>query len=174
MALQFRAVPHRAFPPEATLDWQSSRLIMSIQPDQGIVLRLHAKHPGPKMHLRTVEMKFNYQETFAMRTPEAYETLLWDVMENDVTLFMRADQVEAAWHLLMPVFEVWAVAPPSDFPNYVAGTWGPEAAEALVAQQGHSWPLPIDSGDVPPESKGSAETAPSQKPLKRVRLKEVK
>ncbi len=131
VAIQFRAVPHRSFPPEATLDWQSSRLVMSIQPDQGIVLRFQAKHPGPKMHLRTVEMKFNYQETFAARSPEAYETLLWDVMKNDRTLFMRADQVEAAWRLLMPVFEVWAVAPPSDFPNYAAGTWGPEAAQAL-------------------------------------------
>ncbi|RPJ49855.1 MAG: glucose-6-phosphate dehydrogenase [Acidobacteria bacterium] len=174
VAIQFRAVPHRAFPPEATLDWQSSRLIMAIQPDQGIVLRFQAKHPGPKMHLRTVEMKFNYQEAFATRTPEAYETLLWDVMENDMTLFMRADQVEAAWRLLMPVFDAWAVAPPGDFPNYAAGTWGPEAAQALVAQQGHSWPLPIDLEDFPPESKGSAETAASQKPLKRVRLKEVK
>ena len=153
IAIQFRAVPHRSFPPEATLDWQSSRLVMSIQPDQGIVLRFQAKHPGPKMHLRTVDMKFNYQETFGARSPEAYETLLWDVMNNDRTLFMRADQVEAAWRLLMPVFEVWAVAPPSDFPNYAAGTWGPEAAQALLAQQGHSWPLPIDLVDVPQEVK---------------------
>lgn len=173
VTIQFRAVPHRAFPPEATLDWQSSRLIMSIQPDQGIVLRFQAKHPGPKMHLRTVEMKFNYQETFATRTPEAYETLLWDVMKNDSTLFMRADQVEAAWRLLMPVFEVWAVAPPSDFPNYAAGTWGPEAAQALVAQQGHSWPLPIDLIDVREESR-EAETASAPKSLKKMQLKEVK
>jgi len=174
VAIQFRAVPHRSFPPEATLDWQSSRLVMSIQPDQGIVLRFQAKHPGPKMHLRTVEMKFNYQETFATRTPEAYETLLWDVMKNDSTLFMRADQVEAAWRLLMPVFEVWAVAPPSDFPNYAAGTWGPEAAQALVAQQGHNWPLPIDLVDLPREPREPADAAAPRKPLKRVRLKEVK
>ncbi len=174
VTIQFRAVPHRAFPPEATLDWQSSRLVMSIQPDQGIVLRFQAKHPGPKMHLRTVEMKFNYQETFATRTPEAYETLLWDVMKNDRTLFMRADQVEAAWRLLMPVFEVWAVAPPSDFPNYAAGTWGPEAAQALVAHQGHSWPLPIDLVDVRQEPKESVEAIAPGKPLKKVRLKEVK
>jgi glucose-6-phosphate 1-dehydrogenase len=144
VVIQFRAVPHQAFPPEATLDWQPSRLVMSIQPSEGIVLRFQAKHPGPKIHLRTVEMKFNYQEAFAAQLPEAYETLLWDVMKNDATLFMRADQVEAAWRLLMPVFEVWAVAPPGDFPNYAAGTWGPEAAQGLIAQQGHSWPLPTD------------------------------
>jgi glucose-6-phosphate 1-dehydrogenase len=144
VAIQFRAVPHQAFPPEVTLDWQPARLVMSIHPDEGIVLRFQAKHPGPKMSLRTVEMQFNYQDTFAARSPDAYETLLWDVMKNDATLFMRADQVEAAWRLLMPVLDVWAVAPPGDFPNYAAGTWGPEAAQGLLAQQGHSWALPME------------------------------
>ncbi|HYW80621.1 MAG TPA: glucose-6-phosphate dehydrogenase [Thermoguttaceae bacterium] len=144
VAIQFRAVPHQAFPTEATLDWQPARLVLSIHPDEGIVLRFQAKHPGPKMHLRTVEMQFNYQDTFAARSPDAYETLLWDVMKNDATLFMRADQVEAAWRLLTPVLDLWAVAPLSDFPNYAAGTWGPEAAQGLLAQQGHSWPLPME------------------------------
>ncbi len=144
VAIQFRPVPHQSFPPEATLDWQSSRLVISIQPDEGIILRFQAKHPGPKVHLRSVEMKFNYQEAFAERSPEAYETLLWDVMNNDPTLFMRADQVEAAWRVLMPILEVWAVAPPTDFPNYAAGTWGPEATQSLLVQQGHRWPLPAE------------------------------
>ena len=116
---------------------------MAIQPDEGIVQRFQAKYPGPKMHLRSVEMQFNYQTAFAIQSPDAYETLLWDVMKNDATLFMRADQVEAAWRLLMPVLEVWAEAPPSDFPNYAAGTWGPEDAQGLLAQ-GHSWPLPTE------------------------------
>lgn len=139
--IQFRGVPHRSFPADATLDWQSSRLIISIQPNEGIVLRFLAKHPGSKMHLRSVEMQFNYQNTFATPSPDAYETLLWDIMKNDATLFMRADQVEAAWRLLMPVLEVWAEAPPSSFPNYAAGTWGPEAVQGLLGE-GHSWPLP--------------------------------
>jgi glucose-6-phosphate 1-dehydrogenase len=65
-------------------------------------------------------------------------------MNNDATLFMRADQVEAAWRLLMPVLEVWKTSVPSDFPNYAAGTWGPDAAQGLLARQGHSWSLPID------------------------------
>jgi glucose-6-phosphate 1-dehydrogenase len=143
IAIQFRGVPHRSFPPEASLDWQPSRLIMSIQPDEGIVLRFQAKHPGSRMHLKTVEMKFNYQEAFAVRSPDAYETLLWDVMKNDATLFMRADQVEAAWRLLKPVLDAWAVAPPGDFPNYAAGTWGPEEAQGLLAK-GHCWPLPTE------------------------------
>ncbi len=144
VVIHFRSVPHQSFPPEASLDWQSSRLVMSIQPDEGIVLRFQAKHPGSKMHLRMVEMKFNYQETFATRSPEAYETLLWDMMKNDATLFMRADQIEAAWRLLMPVLEMSTVATPSDFPNYAAGTWGPEGAQGLLAQDGHSWPLPTE------------------------------
>jgi glucose-6-phosphate 1-dehydrogenase len=88
-------------------------------------------------------MQFNYQDAFAVRSPDAYETLLWDIMKNDPTLFMRADQVEAAWQLLMPVIDVWAAAPPGDFPNYAAGTWGPEDAQALMAQ-GHNWPLPTE------------------------------
>ena len=143
ITIQFRGVPHQSFPVESTVDWQSSRLVMSIQPDEGIVLRFQAKHPGATMQLRSVEMQFNYQDAFAARSPDAYETLLWDVMKNDATLFMRADQVEAAWQLLMPVLDVWAVAPPSDFPNYAAGTWGPEDAQGLLAQ-GHSWPLPAE------------------------------
>ncbi|MDD5759298.1 MAG: glucose-6-phosphate dehydrogenase [Desulfobulbaceae bacterium] len=144
VVIQFRSVPHQSFPPEASIDWQASRLVISIHPNEGIVLRIQAKHPGPQMHLRTVEMKFNYQETFSAPSPDAYETLLWDVMKNDATLFMRADQIEAAWRLLMPVLEVWAVAPPSDFPNYAPGTWGPEAAQGLLLHPGHSWPLPAE------------------------------
>ncbi len=141
--IQFRPVPHQAFPAEATLDWQSSRLVMAIQPEEGIVLRFQAKHPGPKMHLSSVEMQFNYEDAFAIRSPDAYETLLWDIMKNDTTLFMRADQVEAAWQLLMPILEVWAESPPSNFPNYAAGTWGPETVQGLLSE-GHSWPLPTE------------------------------
>ena len=144
VSIQFRAVPHQSFPPEASLDWQPSRLVLSIQPDEGIVLSFQAKYPGPKMHLRPVEMRFNYRESFAASSPDAYETLLWDVMKSDATLFMRADQVDAAWRLLMPVLEAWKATPPGDFPNYAAGTWGPEATQGLLAQQGHRWPLPVE------------------------------
>ncbi|MGO9417209.1 MAG: glucose-6-phosphate dehydrogenase [Syntrophobacteraceae bacterium] len=143
ISIQFCGVPHQSFPAESTLDWQSSRLVMSIQPEEGIVLSFQAKLPGPKMHLRSVEMQFNYQDAFAVRSPDAYETLLWDVMENDATLFMRVDQVEAAWRFLMPVIEAWAAAPPGDFPNYAAGSWGPQDVQRLLAP-GHSWPLPTE------------------------------
>jgi glucose-6-phosphate 1-dehydrogenase len=144
VAIQFRAVPHQAFPTEAAIDWQPSRLVLSIQPDEGIVLRFQAKHPGQKMILQPVDMRFDYRESFATKSPEAYVTLLWDVINNDATLFMRADQVEAAWRLLMPVLDAWKASPPSDFPNYAGGTWGPDAAQGLMLQQGHSWPAPVE------------------------------
>ena len=153
ISIQFRAVPHRSFPIEASLGWQSSRLVISIQPEQGIVLSFQAKYPGAKMRLRPVDMRFNYRESFDAPSPDAYETLLWDVMKNDATLFMRADQVEAAWRWLMPVLEVWAEVPPGDFPNYAAGSWGPEEAQGLLAQ-GHSWPLPVELTD-PCKKKGA-------------------
>ncbi len=144
VSIQFRAVPHQSFPPEASLGWQPSRLVMSIHPEEGIVLGFQAKYPGPKMQLRPVDMRFNYRKSFAAPSPDAYETLLWDVMKNDATLFMRADQVEAAWRLLMPILEVWKNTSPSDFPNYAAGTWGPEDTQGLLAEQGHRWPLPTE------------------------------
>ena len=150
IVIQFRAVPHRSFPPEATLDWQPARIVMSISPEEGIVLRFQAKHPGQKMQLRAVDMRFNYREAFKAASPDAYETLLWDVMRNDATLFMRADQVEAAWRLLMPVLEAWKSNPPSDFPDYAAGTWGPDVVQGLLAHTGHNWPLPVTPSEPRP------------------------
>jgi glucose-6-phosphate 1-dehydrogenase len=146
IAIQFRAVPHQAFPSDATLAWQPSRLVISIQPDEGIVLGFQAKYPGPKMQLRPVDMRFSYRDAFEAPSPDAYETLLWDVMKNDATLFMRADQVEAAWRLLAPVLETWTATAPSDFPNYFAGSWGPESAQDLLAP-GHRWQMPIELTD---------------------------
>src|ERR1017187_7118189 len=95
ISIQFRAVPHQSFPPEASLGWQASRLILAIQPIEGIVLGFQAKYPGPKMQLRPVDMRFSYHDSFDAPSPDAYETLLWDVMKGDATLLMRADQVEA-------------------------------------------------------------------------------
>ena len=103
------------------------------------MLGFQAKVPGLQMLLRPVEMRFRYSESFGMPSPEAYETLLWDVMNNDPTLFMRADQIAAAWGFLMPVLEVWANSRPRNFPNYTAGTWGPKAADELIERDGHAW-----------------------------------
>jgi glucose-6-phosphate 1-dehydrogenase len=142
VAIQFRPVPHQSFPTTATLTWQPNLLMIHIQPQEGIVLRFQAKQPGASLHLSPVDMHFSYQETFKTRSPEAYETLLTDVISEDATLFMRADQVEASWSVLTPVLNAWENYPPMDFPNYPSGTWGPEAAEVLVAQDGRSWQKP--------------------------------
>jgi glucose-6-phosphate 1-dehydrogenase len=139
VSIQFRAVPHQSFPAESKRDWNPSRLILSIQPEQGITMDFQAKYPGPEMILKPVEMKFNYQDSFAIPSPDAYETLLLDVMKKDPTLFMRADQVEAAWKVLMPVLTEWAQKTPQDFPNYAAGSWGPKAADELLKRDGHAW-----------------------------------
>ncbi len=139
ITIQFRPVPHRSFPAEATGNWQSNRLVLNIQPHMGIRMRFQAKRPGLKMLLYPVDMQFNYDESYTSGTPEAYETLLLDIMEGDSTLFMRADQVEAAWKAVMPIIETWETNPSVNFPNYEAGMQGPEDAEALVARDGHNW-----------------------------------
>jgi glucose-6-phosphate 1-dehydrogenase len=158
VTIQFRPVPHQSFPKAAALAWQPNRLIIHIQPQEGIVLRFQAKQPGSTLLLSPVNMHFSYQETFKSRSPQAYETLLADVMSGDATLFMRADQVEASWSVLTPILNAWADLKPADFPNYPSGTWGPEAADALIAQDSRSWLQPVleveQEGD---QSQGSAD-----------------
>ena len=144
--VQFRQVPHRAFPTEVAQYWRPNRLILSIYPYKGIRLRFQAKRPGLEMRVRDVDMIFNYSEEYGAEPPDAYETLLLDTMVGDASLFMRADQIEAAWRVVMPILESWDASAPPDFPNYTAGTWGPEDAEALIAKDGHNWTLlPLDS-----------------------------
>lgn len=142
ISIRFRDVPHRAFPASAGLNAQPTRLVIQLNPEQGIVLKFVAKEPGSQLRLSPVDMRFSYKEAFQVDTPAAYETLLWDVMIGDATLFMRSDQVEAAWKLVMPIIDVWAEKPAADFPNYAAGSWGPESADILVASDGHSWLTP--------------------------------
>jgi glucose-6-phosphate 1-dehydrogenase len=146
VAIQFRPVPHQAFPSEAIEDWQPNRLIMNIQPQKGIRLRFQAKRPGLKMVLNPVDMQFNYSDAYSQQPPDAYETLLLDVMLGDATLFMRRDQIEAAWKVVDPITDIWDATSPPDFPNYPAGSWGPEEAQSLIAQDGHTWlSIPLDS-----------------------------
>jgi glucose-6-phosphate 1-dehydrogenase len=142
ISVRFRAVPHNAFPAVTGLNAEPVRLVIQIQPQQGVILKFMAKEPGSPLRLRPVDMRFSYGDTFGKESPGAYETLLHDVLQGDATLFMRSDQVEAAWELLQPVLDAWAANPPADFPNYRAGSPGPEAAERLVAVDGHAWLTP--------------------------------
>ncbi len=136
----FRPAPHYAFPEEAAETWRPNRLTISIQPEMDIRLRFQAKRPGQSMTLNPVDMIFSYKDSYPEdHEPEAYETLLLDVMEGNPAQFMRADQVEAAWKVVMPIIEAWQQRPPIDFPNYAPDSWGPEDAEALIARDGHNW-----------------------------------
>lgn len=142
ISIRFRDVPHNAFPAETAADAQPVRLVIQIQPQEGIILKFMAKEPGSPLRLRPVDMRFAYGDAFDRPSPAAYETLLHDVLQGDATLFMRSDQVAAAWRLLMPVIETWDADPAPDFPNYPAGAWGPETAERLLARDGRSWLAP--------------------------------
>ncbi len=139
ITIQFRPAPNFAFPPESAETWRPNRLIISIQPEMDIRLRFQAKRPGQYMTLNPVDMIFSYKEAYHEDEPEAYETLLLDVMEGNATLFMRSDQVEAAWKIIMPILEGWENRLPANFPNYAPDSWGPEDAEALIARDGHNW-----------------------------------
>ncbi len=146
ISIQFRDVPHCVFPAEATDNWQQNRLIISIQPEMSIHLQVQAKRPGLDMVLNTIDMEFNYDAAAVKETPEAYETLLLDIVESDQTLFVRADQVEEAWEILMPIINSWQSKKSINFPNYPAGSTGPEIAETLIAQDGYHWfTLPIEN-----------------------------
>lgn len=140
--VQFQPVPHRSFPANASANWMPNRMAIRIQPEEGIQLRFQAKQPGPTLHLRPVQMRFSYKDSFRAPAPEAYETLLLDVIRGDATLFMRADQVEAAWAVVQPILDDWNEHSPDDFPNYAAGSWGPEGADELLARDGRHWLAP--------------------------------
>jgi glucose-6-phosphate 1-dehydrogenase len=145
ISVVFRPAPVFSFPQEAAETWRANRIIFSITPEADIRLRFQAKRPGTAMTLNPVNMVFKYKDEYEVDEPEAYETLLLDVMEGDATLFMRSDQVEASWKVIMPIIEAWQSRPPIDFPNYSPGSWGPEDTEALIARDGHNWitlPLP--------------------------------
>ena len=138
ITVQFKAAPDFAFPDEATQTWQSNRLTIGVQPAMDIRLGFQVKRPGQTLALDPVEMVFSYHDAYNGQDPEAYETLLLDVMTGDATLFMRADQVEAAWKVVTPILEAWESETP-EFPNYAPGSWGPEAADALVEKDGFQW-----------------------------------
>jgi len=139
ITIQFKEAPGYSFPAEAAQTWRPNRLTISIQPEMDIRIRFQAKRPGPEMILNPVDMVFSYAQSFADKEPEAYETLLEDVITGNQTLFMRADQVEAAWKVINPILETWQTRMPVDFPNYAPDSWGPEDSEALIAKDGRHW-----------------------------------
>ncbi len=118
---------------------KSNVISMRIQPDEGITLRFGAKLPGPNMQISPVNMIFSYAESFGASSANGYERLLLDAMLGDATLFAHRDGVEATWALMTPVLEGWKSGPKMDFPNYPAGTWGPEASDEMMRKDGRKW-----------------------------------
>jgi len=153
ITIQFKDVPHQLFPVRDGGEPRANYLSFCIQPDEGMHLRFEAKAPGSGMRMRSVEMDFHFGEEFGQAAlPEAYERLLLDAMSGDASLFARADEIELSWQIIDPIQAVWdrgsallaegwrvENAPPLEF--YEQGTWGPPAADRLLAESGRHWRL---------------------------------
>ena len=137
IVLQFKETPHRIFKD----DCNPNRLIISIQPDNEISLWFESKVPGLEMKLKNVEMDFTYRESYTEQLPEAYEALLVDAMSGDPSLFMRNDQVEMAWKIVMPIIDTWQKQKNTGLKFYAAGSDGPKAADDLLKKDGRKWYL---------------------------------
>jgi glucose-6-phosphate 1-dehydrogenase len=138
IAIRFRSLPHRLFGDYGD-NFDNNVLVMKIQPEEGISLRFNAKVPGPKMHIRSVSMDFNYGTGFGVVSAPAYERLIGDAMRGDATLFTRWDAVETAWQIVMPVLDRWLNTVDESFPNYSAGSQGPPSADRMIAMDDREW-----------------------------------
>jgi glucose-6-phosphate 1-dehydrogenase len=139
IAIQFKRAPFTLFRRSGADHPTQNRLVIRIQPDEGISLIFGAKSPGTVMRQSDVEMRFSYADHFGVQTTTGYERLLYDCMMGDQTLFQRADMVEAGWALIQPVLDLWSALPVRNFPNYAAGTWGPPEADELLQRDGRQW-----------------------------------
>ncbi len=143
IAIHFKRPPVALFrDAQAGGGLQPNVLVLRVQPDEGFSLSIESKQPGHAVALQPVAMDFSYGMTLHELPFSAYETVLVDAMEGDMTLFTRGDQAEEAWRIVGPVLEAWARRPERDISIYEAGSWGPEAADALIARDGHSWRRP--------------------------------
>ena len=139
IVIQFRRAPLVLFRNTAIEQLRTNRLVIHLQPQEGISLQFGAKVPGPVMKLGSVKMDFDYVDYFGSTPDTGYERLLLDCMMGDATLFQRADMVETGWSLIQPVLDVWKALPPRSFPNYAAGSWGPRESDELLERDGRRW-----------------------------------
>jgi glucose-6-phosphate 1-dehydrogenase len=138
ISVHFKKAPQVLFNRESQAIEQNV-LVIRIQPDEGISLRMQAKVPGTSFRIEPVKMDFHYGTSFGKASPEAYERLLLDAMAGDATLFARRDEVEQAWAFIDPIEEAWKDESASELCFYPAGSWGPEKADELMAREGRSW-----------------------------------
>lgn len=139
IVIQFKKAPFVLFRDTEIDHLTTNRIVIHIQPDEGITLHFGAKVPGPIVKMGSVDMDFNYSEHFHQQISTGYERLLYDCMIGDATLFQRADMVESSWRIVSPILDVWEAIPSRDFPNYVAGTWGPKDSDELLENDGRQW-----------------------------------
>jgi glucose-6-phosphate 1-dehydrogenase len=139
VTIQFKRPPFLLFRDTPVEQFDPNRLVLHLQPEEGIELSFSAKIPGPQLRLGTVNMSFDYADYFGSAPSTGYERLLYDCMTGDATLFQRADMVEAGWSVVQPILDVWHALPPRDFPNYPAGSWGPREAVELMARSRREW-----------------------------------
>jgi len=139
IVIQFKRAPFMLFRQTPVDHLTPNQLVLQIQPTERIALSFGAKIPGPVMQMGDVNMDFCYADYFGSAPATGYETLLYDSMNGDATLFQRGDNVEAAWRVVTPILDVWRALPPRDFPNYAAGSWGPPEADQLLTSSGRRW-----------------------------------
>jgi glucose-6-phosphate 1-dehydrogenase len=139
IVIQFRRTPFVLFRNTTVKNLETNRLVIHIQPEEGISLSFGAKVPGSIMKLGLVNMDFDYCTYFGLEHSTGYERLLRDCMAGDATLFQRSDMVEAGWNVIQPILDVWHALPARGFPNYAAGSWGPIEADELLERDGRSW-----------------------------------
>ena len=168
--VQFRPTPNVLFAAQCGQRLDPNSLVLRLQPNEGISLRFNGKVPGTSVAVRPVRMHFSYDAEFGAYTPEAYERLLLEAMVGDATLFIRRDEVETAWGIVDSIRQAWDDKPLSNREFYSAGTWGPVAADDLLAQTGHAWREPVGMGQKPQppapvtkaEPKKSRRTEPAE------------
>ena len=139
IVVEFRRPPLLFLEAAAMSEIDPNRLVLHIQPDEGIEFQVKAKRPGPAARIETVKLDFSYKDFGQTSAATGYERLLYDCMVGDSTLFHRTDMVEAAWRIATPILDAWRALPTPDFPNYAAGSWGPAAADELMHQDGRRW-----------------------------------
>jgi len=145
IAIQFKRAPFSLFRDTEVDRLAANNLVLHIQPEEGMTLRFSAKKPGPTVEMGQVEMKFNYGDYFQAQPSTGYETLIYDCMKGDASLFQRADSIEAGWEIVQPIMDAWKKAGKVRLPTYEAGSSGPSEAAAMMERDGRRW-RPIAGG----------------------------
>jgi glucose-6-phosphate 1-dehydrogenase len=139
IAIRFKHAPYAPFENTHVDELAPNWLVLRIQPDEGISLQFEVKRPGPVVDLAAVQMDFRYSDWFPREPNVGYETLIYDCMIGDQTLFQREDMVEETWRVVQPVLDAWGAKGPAQVPNYAAGSNGPHAADTLLQRDGRAW-----------------------------------